>query len=309
MSQSNTSSSWDSEIVTEAVLPSVVLSLCFLIGVPGNITVIVVIFRHFKQENFTMKLLLILAASDILCLISLPMWIYELFYGWSFGETSCKLMMYMVFCSLYGSLLMVTLMSVQRYVQVLYSQYWVRLRGTGEKVLLVIVWVVACVFASYSIVLGKVLHKDQIPQCKTDYSSDGQRLAVLLSQTLLGFVIPFSVMVTSYCCLHKKVKQRTFFINQRMKRLVISIVVTFFIFWIPVHVANVAEIFSILLKSSHPAASTKLEKFCSFSENIVGSLSFINSCINPFLYAFASRNRRQDATPSRNMQDVSTSNL
>ncbi|XP_072573885.1 leukotriene B4 receptor 1-like [Paramormyrops kingsleyae] len=289
--------------------PSVVLGLCFLIGVPGNITVIVVILRHFKQENFTMKLLLNLAASDILCLISLPMWIYALFYGWSFGETSCKLMRYMVFCSLYGSLLTVTLMSVQRYVQILYSQDWVRLRGTGEKVLLVSVWVVACVLASYSIVLGKVLHKDQIPQCKTNYSSDGQRLAVLLSQTLLGFVIPFSVMVTSYCCLHKKVKQRTFFINQRMKRLVISIVVTFFIFWIPVHVVSVTGIFSILLKSSHPAASAKLEKFCSFSENILGSLSFINSCINPFLYAFASRNRRQDATPSRNTQDVSTSNL
>nr|XP_023675554.1 C-X-C chemokine receptor type 4-like [Paramormyrops kingsleyae] len=260
MNQSNTSSSLDSEILNQAMAPSVVLGLCFLIGVPGNITVIVVILRHFKQENFTMKLLLNLAASDILCLISLPMWIYALFYGWSFGETSCKLMRYMVFCSLYGSLLTVTLMSVQRYVQILYSQDWVRLRGTGEKVLLVSVWVVACVLASYSIVLGKVLHKDQIPQCKTNYSSDG-------------------------------------------------IVVTFFIFWIPVHVVSVTGIFSILLKSSHPAASAKLEKFCSFSENILGSLSFINSCINPFLYAFASRNRRQDATPSRNTQDVSTSNL
>ncbi|XP_048886848.1 leukotriene B4 receptor 1-like [Brienomyrus brachyistius] len=309
MNQSNTSSSWDLGILTEAVAPSVVLGLCFLIGVPGNITVIVVILRHFKRENFTMKLLLNLAASDILCLISLPVWIYELFYGWRFGNIGCKLMMYMVFCSLYGSLLTVTLMSVQRYVQVLYSQYWVRLRGTGQRVLLVSVWVVACVLASYSIVLGKVLRDGGIPRCDTNYSSDGQRLAVLLSQTLLGFVIPFSVIVTSYCCLHKKVKQRTFFINQRMKRLIISIVVTFFIFWIPVHVVSVTEIFSILLKSSHPAASAKLEKFCSFSSNILGSLSFINSCINPFLYAFALRYRHPDATPSKITQDVSTSNL
>ncbi|XP_023675608.1 C-C chemokine receptor type 8-like [Paramormyrops kingsleyae] len=166
---------WDSKFQTNIVAPSVVLGLCFLICVPGNITVIVVILCH--------KLLLILAASDILCLISLPMWIYELFYGWNFGETSCKLMMYMVFCSLYGSLLMVTLMSVQRYVQILYSQYWVRLRGTGEMVLLVSV------------------------------------------------------------------------------------------------------------------------------SNILGSLSFINSCINTFLYAFASRYCDGDVTPSRNKQDVSTSNL
>nr|XP_023679086.1 leukotriene B4 receptor 1-like [Paramormyrops kingsleyae] len=301
MNQSNTSSSWDLEFLNNTVIPSVVLGLCFLIGVPGNITVIVVILRHFKQENFTMKLLLNLAASDILCLISLPMWIYNLFYGWSFGETSCKLMRYMVFCSLYGSLLTVTLMSVQRYVQVLYSQYWVRLHGTGEKVLLVSVWVVACVLASYSIVQAKVLRDDQIPQCETNYSSDGQRLAVLLSQTLLGFVIPFSVMVTSYCCLHKKLKQRTFFINQRMKRLVISIVVTFFIFWIPVHVVSVTEIFSILLKPSHPAASAKLEKFYNSSKNIVESLIFINSCVNPFLYTFAARNFHQDETPSRNL--------
>ncbi|XP_048886851.1 leukotriene B4 receptor 1-like [Brienomyrus brachyistius] len=299
MNQSNTSSSW--EFLNDTLVPSVVLGLCFIIGVPGNITVIVVILRHFKRENFTMKLLLNLAASDILCLISLPVWIYELFYGWSFGNIGCKLMRYMVFCSLYGSLLTVTLMSVQRYVQVLYSQYWVRLRGTGERVLLVSVWVVACVLASYSIVQGKVLKDDEIPRCQTNYSSDGQRLAVLLSQTLLGFVIPFSVMVTSYCCLHKKVSQRTFFINQRMKRLVISIVVTFFIFWIPVHVVSVTEIFSILLKSSHPAASAKLEKFYASSENTVESLIFINSCVNPFLYTFAARNLHQDETPSRNL--------
>ncbi|XP_035275486.1 leukotriene B4 receptor 1-like [Anguilla anguilla] len=286
MQHLNTSSSNSTFWNIDQVAPSVVLGLCCLMGVPGNIAVIVVIVRRYKSENFTLKLMLNLAVSDLLSLITLPMWIYALLYGWVFQCLTCKLITYFIYCNLYSNLLTVTLMSVQRYLAVLYPQYWARLRGMGERVLLVTLWGLSGVLASPMIVNRDVVVLKDKGQysCIRKFRSDGEAVAVLLMETLLGFVVPFSILVTSYFCLHKKVNQTAFFRNQRMTRLVTSIVVTFFILRSPFHVINVLEISSIMLKSR------SLLKFSEVAQNLTGALTFINNCVDPFLYAFSSRN-------------------
>ncbi|XP_036400065.1 leukotriene B4 receptor 1-like [Megalops cyprinoides] len=284
-SSSNSTPSWNAD----PVAPSVVLGLCCLVGVPSNIAVVVVIARSFKRENFTLKMMLNLAVSDLLCLIILPVWIYSLLYGWSFGPAVCKFISYLVYCSLYASVLTVTLMSVQRYLTVLYTQCWARLHVTGERVLLVALWGLAGVLSCPAFAVRDVVAENRQFHCHRKYRSDTEQVTTLLLETLLGFVLPFSILVTSYFCLHKKVNQTAFFSSQRMTKLVTTIVVTFFIFWIPVHVINILGISAVFLKSK------TLENFCKTSWVITSALSIINSCINPFLYAFASRSLRSNA--------------
>ncbi|XP_036400064.1 leukotriene B4 receptor 1-like [Megalops cyprinoides] len=292
-SSSNSTPSWNAD----PVAPSVVLGLCWLVGVPSNIAVVVVIARNFKRENFTLKLMLNLAVSDLLCLITLPVWIYSLLYGWSFGPAVCKFVSYLLYCSSCTSLLTVTLMSVQRYLTVLYPQCWARLRVTGERVLLVALWGLAGVISCPSFMLRNVgIEEDyRKVECIRNYRSDMQEVAILLLETLLGFVLPFSILVTSYFCLHKKVNQTAFFSSQRMTKLVTSIVVTFFIFWFPLHVINMVDISITLLKTSHPDTYESLKSFRRASGDVSQALVLINSCINPFLYAFASRSLRSNA--------------
>ncbi|KAJ8271892.1 hypothetical protein COCON_G00107510 [Conger conger] len=197
------------------------------------------------------------------------------------------------------------MMSVQRYLAVLYPQSWARLRGMGERVLLVTMWGLSGVLASSMIVVRDVvLDKDKGQySCVRTYRSDGEKVAVLFMETLLGYVVPFSILVTSYFCLHKKVNQTAFFSSQRMTRLVTSIVVTFFIFWSPVHVMNILNISLVLLRSK------SLQKFSWTAWYITGALTFINSCVDPFLYAFSSRNLRQDAQPSGQMSPPGISKI
>ncbi|XP_036400069.1 leukotriene B4 receptor 1-like [Megalops cyprinoides] len=285
---------------TDHVAPCVVLGLCWLVGVPSNIAVVMAIARSFKRENFTLKMMLNLAVSDLLCLITLPVWIYSLLYGWSFGPAVCKFISYLVYCSLYASVLTVTLMSVQRYLTVLYTQCWARLRGTGERVLLVALWGLAGVLSCPAFRIWDVVVQEENGQhhCRRSYNLDEEEVSVLFTETLLGFFIPFSILVTSYFCLHKKVNQTAFFSSQRMTKLVTSIVVTFFIFWFPLHVVNILNIFAAFLKSE------SLKNFCKASSNITGALAFINSCVNPFLYAFASQKLRHDAQQSEIERDA-----
>lgn len=277
------------------------LALCFLMGITGNIAVVAVILQHFKKDNFTIHLMLNLAASDILCLLPLPVFMHALLHKWNFGSGLCKALSFVIYTSLYTGLLTVTLMSVQRYLVVLYPHSWAKLGRTGERVLLFSLWVLAAVLSSPAVTTNDVIKDGGKLKCWRISMSDGRRAAVVLCETLLGFVIPFFILVTSYCCLHKKVNQTAFFSNQRLTRLVTLIVVTFFILWIPVNILNLMDIFAISIKSANLGIYEQLYSLRRSSEEVVKSLTFINSSVNPFLYAFSSRSLRQNTEqPERN---------
>ena len=101
------------------LIGSGVLGSCFMLGVPGNMTVVVILLRHFKRDNFSLHLMLSLA--------TLPVWIYSLLCGWVFGPALCKFLFFIVYTSLYASLLTVSLMSVQRFLMILYPVFWAKL--------------------------------------------------------------------------------------------------------------------------------------------------------------------------------------
>lgn len=95
--------SWDSKLTT-----SVVLSLCFALRVPRNIAVIIIKPNWQHLSNLSQILMLILAMSDLLCLSTLPLWSYTILYTWTLGPVACKLVTCLVYCSVYVSLLTVT---------------------------------------------------------------------------------------------------------------------------------------------------------------------------------------------------------
>ncbi|XP_067117011.1 leukotriene B4 receptor 1-like [Osmerus mordax] len=253
MQQHNNSSSSVAAVPVANQVSSAVLGLCFLFGMPGNIMVVVVILRNFKKDNFTLQLMLNLAAADILCLITLPLWIHYLLVGWTFSQAVCKLLTVFIYISVCSSVMTVTLMSVQRYIAVLYSQQWAKLGGKCEKALLFSLWLLACILSIPAAVPFNVRKEGALHDCKRVFTSDGQRAAIYIFETLLGFVAPFAILVTSYCRLHRKVHETGFFSSKRLTKLVTNILVTFFILWIPFHVLNIISVVGIALKSSHPA--------------------------------------------------------
>uniref|UniRef100_A0A4W5QMV8 G-protein coupled receptors family 1 profile domain-containing protein n=1 Tax=Hucho hucho TaxID=62062 RepID=A0A4W5QMV8_9TELE len=280
MNSSSTSSLDSTSPNSGRLISSILLGL----GLPGNIAVLVVILR---RSNFTLCLMLNLASSDILCLAMVPVWIYTLLHGWTLGRAACKLATFLLYLSLYANVLTVTLLGVQRYLQVLYPQMWNRLGRKGEAMLLLALWGLACALTAPAVATCDV--NDGELKCQRHTGSDAERVAVLVLETLLGFVVPFSVLVTSYCCLHRRVNQTALFSSAKLTRLVTSVVVAFFILWIPVHIVNVVDIAGVVLRAFRPEASKALLRHRSTAARVVRSFTFLNSCLDPFLYAFASR--------------------
>ncbi|KAL7387983.1 hypothetical protein ABVT39_004768 [Epinephelus coioides] len=239
--------SWDSR----GLVPAVVLSVCFLLGVPGNIAVIILRPNWENMSSLSQILMLNLAISDLLCLITLPLWVYSLLNGWIFGLVACKLLAYLIYCSIYGSMLTVTVLSI-------------------------------CLSIS-SLVVRQLKTDQNWTRCQPHYSSKAQRVAKLLTKTVVRF-FSIAVVALSYLGLYRKVNQAAFFNNPQATRLVTAIIVTYFVLWMPYPIVNVLGVAAVLLKNE------SLMKCFADISHIVGALSFANSCLNPLLYAFASKN-------------------
>lgn len=261
------------------------MGLCFMIGVPGNIAVILFIVWNFKKNNFTVHLMLNLAVADILCLITLPVWIYSELN--SIDQSTCKLFTALIYCSMYSSVITVTMLSLYRCLRIRHPQLWSRMSRRRERVLMFCGWALALLFSGPGVLTQEIIQIESKMECERNLNSDA-RLIVAVMESLLGFFLPFTVMLTSYYCLHKMTTQGAFRHRYRPTKLVTRIVVIFFIFWAPHQIIKLEDIFAHFLKSQPVLTPVG---------DIAGSLTFINSCVNPFLYAFSSKGLRQQKPP------------
>ncbi|XP_062874237.1 C5a anaphylatoxin chemotactic receptor 1-like [Trichomycterus rosablanca] len=269
-------------VSAEKAIASGVLGLCFLLGVPGNIAVMIRLVGWLRGDSFTPRLMMSLAVSDLLTLLLLPVWIWSFLQGWSFGLLLCKISSYMIYLGLYCSLLCVILLSLQRYLQVLYPQKWAKVGVRGQKILLGGMWMLGGVLGSYAPVERSVYMKNEQLECRLHYQNDTERVATLFLETLM-FVLTFLLLTYFYFHLYRGVNRSAFFNSHKMTKLVTRIVMAFFVFSLPFTINNILFIAAILLKND------KLLRIAVDVEHITKSLIFVNSCVNPLLYAFSAR--------------------
>ncbi|XP_076593502.1 leukotriene B4 receptor 1 [Chaetodon auriga] len=276
------------------VVACVILGLSFLIGAPGNLLVIWTILRHVKQRSHTVVLILHLAAADLLVLITLPVWIYSLAQSWVFGEAFCKAMVYVINACMYSSVFFITLMSVERFVAVRYpfaSIYWKRKKALN-KVLLAL-WTVAFLF-SIPVIPTQIVGKESDGEhCLYRYYTSGtQELVCVLLETLVGYILPFSILVVCYGCLCSRITQMNFKSKRKSTVLIASVVVVFAICWTPHHIGNILSLIILATEDSFPDTAENLESVRSTTAFIAGAMVFISSTVNPILYMFAARSFR-----------------
>ncbi|XP_034419096.1 C3a anaphylatoxin chemotactic receptor-like [Cyclopterus lumpus] len=272
----------------------VILGLSFLVGAPGNLLVIWTILRHVKQRSHTVVLILHLAIADLLVLITLPLWIYSLVHFWVFGEAFCKAMVFMINACMYSSVFLITLMSVERFVAVRYpfaSAGWKRKKALN-KVLLAL-WTAAFLF-SVPVIPTQVVGTDSDEEhcLYRFYTSMTQELVCVLLETLVGYILPFFILVVCYGCLCSRITQMTFKSKRKSTVLIASVVVVFAICWTPHHIGNVLSLVILATDDSFPDAAENLESVRSTMTFIAGAMVFISSTVNPILYMYAARSFR-----------------
>lgn len=76
-------------------------------------------------------------------------------------------------------------------------------------------------------------------------------------ETVSGFIIPYAIIITSYILILKRLRKTLFYRKARSEKLILAIVVTFGVFWLPYHVVNMIQV-SEGSCSPHPITSIQL---------------------------------------------------
>ncbi|XP_038573365.1 leukotriene B4 receptor 2b [Micropterus salmoides] len=276
-------------------LGALILGLVFLLGVPGNLFIVWSILARIRQRSVTTILILNLACADgFIMALTIFIVIYLAMQSWVFGQVMCKGVFYLCNSNMYASIFLITLMSVHRLVAVVFPSRLSSLVSRKiVRTVIVCMWLLVMVFSVPSLVFRDVIKnkdKHNITRlvCVPHHSRSRYVKFQYAFETVVGFILPYTVIIISYVLILKRLRQTKFHRKMRSEKLILAIVVTFGLFWLPYHVVNMIQVAAV----SYPHNSTtrtNLDHISQSSRAVTSALAFISSCANPILYTFAGK--------------------
>ncbi|XP_032659211.1 chemerin-like receptor 1 [Chelonoidis abingdonii] len=280
---------------TMHVVTMIIYSIAFVLGVTGNGLVIFITGFRMKRTVNTIWFLN-LAVADFIFTFFLPFSVAytALGFHWPFGRALCKINSTLAFLNLYASVYLLMVISIDRCISVVHP-VWAQNHRTPNLGLLVAlgVWVLALVLCSPNLYFRDTApfpRNKNIINCYNNFDTAGegatyeQRIrmvktnhwAMTISRFILGFCIPFSVIVCCYGAILAKLKRNQLARSGKPFKVIAAVIVAFFLCWLPYH------IFSFLEMNRTPS----LDPILKVGLPLTASLAFINSCLNPILYVF-----------------------
>ncbi|XP_034410439.1 leukotriene B4 receptor 2b [Cyclopterus lumpus] len=277
------------------ILGAVILGIVFLLGVPGNLFIVWSILARTRRRSVTTLLILNLAWADG-CLMALTIFfiIYLAKQTWVFGDVMCKGVFYLCNTNMYASIFLITLMSVHRLVAVVFHRKMSSLiTMTIVRRVVVGMWVLVMVIAIPSLVFRDVREdKGEMNSirlvCAPNHTRPRHVRFQYALETVSGFILPYAVIIISYVLILRRLRQTKFRRTVRSEKLILAIVVTFGIFWLPYHVINMMEVAAQWYSLESPMRDT-LINITKSSRAVTSAFAFISSCANPVLYTFAGK--------------------
>ncbi|XP_039978822.1 chemokine-like receptor 1 [Xiphias gladius] len=282
------------------IMSLIVYCLAFVLGVFGNGVVIWVTGFKMKKTVNTVWFLN-LAVADFLFTAFLPLGVtyLALDFHWPFGNFMCKLYGTVISLNMFASVYILVVISVDRCVSVVWP-VWARNHRSVRKASCVSlgVWVLALILSDINYVFRDTTpsHKDHI-FCFTNYGlSDDfvtpsvnqlrqfRQQVMTITRFFLAFVIPFTVIVSSYAVIiHRLIRNRTLASqSSRPFKIIAAVITTFFLCWAPSHII-------VLIEFVHFTGLNQSGTLCHvivIGVPITSTLAFLNSCLNPLLYVF-----------------------
>ncbi|XP_059361806.1 leukotriene B4 receptor 2a [Carassius carassius] len=244
-----------------AITGAAILGLVFLLGVPGNVFIIWSILARARSRSITTLLILNLAFADGFLMLLTPFFMVYLAQGsWIFGQEMCKILFYLCAANMYASIFLIMLMSLHRLVAIVWPTHVGTL--TNRRMLtrvLAGLWVLALGLSAPVLVFRTIKDSNKTLQVSNETRSIGcyckhQQYQYVVMQygmeTLLAFLLPYSVIIGSYVCILCRIRKTRFRRCIRSEKLILVIIITFGLFWLPYHIINVAQVMCLFNKHS-----------------------------------------------------------
>nr|XP_039266994.1 type-1B angiotensin II receptor-like [Styela clava] len=286
------------------VLP-IIYSIVFVVGLIGNGLVIYIMHLKVRSRNITDIYVLNLAIADFIFVAMLPFWSTDiaLHRRWVFGNAMCKIVTGSTYFHMYASVFFLTAMSVDRFVAVVMYQSCRRTK-VAATVAVVTIWLLSTVLGLVPLFFRGVVDTNDIPACTWTFNEEIEShsawfMVYVITRSIIGFAIPFIIIVFSYFSIIFFLKTRetrgklTGKCQDRATRMVLAVVGVFLLCWLPNQVSNfifVAQTLEIMDEPDEPSMTHYYVHMFS------SCLAWIHSCVNPILYAFMREDMRLKLT-------------
>lgn len=289
----NSSCRFDEEF--KYILLPVSYSLVFVVGFVLNATALW-LFLKMRPWNPSTVYMFHLALSDFLYVLSLPTLIY--YYAnrshWPFGVAACKIVRFLFYANLYCSILLLTCISVHRYLGICHPIKALTLvKSRHAHLVCGSVWGVVTVCLVPNLIFVTTSRRDNDTLCHDTTSQGAFEEYVDYSSVVmvLLFGIPFLVIVVCYCLMARALcrprqgltaGKRGAASRQKSIKLIIVVLVVFAVSFVPFHITRTLYYTSRVLD-----LNCKFLNIVNFTYKITRPLASINSCIDPILYFLA----------------------
>ncbi|KAM5135712.1 C-C chemokine receptor type 10 [Mantella aurantiaca] len=271
--------------------------LVFLIGMSGNTLVLLTYIFSRKVKSKTDMYLINLAIADLLKLMTLPFWTTSAINGWLFGNVMCKVVQSMFSINFFSGFLFLTFISYDRYYKIVKAvkAHTRRQKSIGSgKFVTSFIWMASIFLSLPELIYSESTNLDGLEICKVIFPEDVTSALKNIStffQIVLGFIIPFCVMIVCYSIIIKTLLSCRSFEKHKVMKVIISLVLVFMVFQLPYTLVTFMEATDFI---GSKQMSCEVRKRKDIAIIITSNLAFTRCCINPILYVFVGVKFRKD---------------
>lgn len=258
--------------------------LIFIFSVTGNVLLLCVLIIYENLKNVTNLFVLNLACSDLVFTFTLPFWAVYHLHHWVFGDFACKFMTAAYIVGLYSSVILLTAMTVDRFVTVVLHN-WPNKPVRRQRCAMAAcaaAWTISIAASVSDAIQMKVeIQWNDLYSCEGPSDGPNVYLGYYLQVSLL-FFLPFAIIVFCYCAILKTVLQASNRKRHRTVVVVLCIVTAFFLCWGPYNIL-------LLIQSLHEPEGCDEQKHWDIACSICHILAFSHCCMNPLLYMLSQK--------------------
>ncbi|XP_014806085.1 PREDICTED: C-C chemokine receptor type 6 [Calidris pugnax] len=276
---------------TKVFLP-VAYSLICILGLVGNIFVVMTFALYERTKSMTDVYLLNMAIADILFVLTLPLWaVYYAADEWIFGDFVCKMTRGIYAINFSCGMLLLAFISVDRYIAIVQATKSFKLRARTlaySKLICLAVWVSSILISSPSFLYNESYgfstnENKKICDQKFRMSESTVPKSVLLYlQVGFGFFIPFIFMFFCYTFIVKSLQQAQNSKRNKAIRVIVLIVAVFLVCQVPYNIVLLVT----AINMGKTDKSCDNEKILAYVKYTTEAIAFLHCCVNPVLYAF-----------------------
>ncbi|KAK4301746.1 hypothetical protein Pmani_026127 [Petrolisthes manimaculis] len=274
-----------------AIVVPIIFGIIVLVGLFGNTLVVIVIIANKQMRSTTNYLIFSLAMADLLFIVfCVPFTASDyILPSWPFGNIWCQTVQYLTYVTAYASVYTLLLLSFDRFLAVVHPIVSLTIRTERNAIYAISFSWFLILTSCIPLYLCHGIKKQNFEgevfiQCSfldENYNHSAFHIGFITTM----YFMPLTVIVVLYLMILKRLwygvgnrSAESVRGKKRVTRMVVIVVVTFIVCWFPIQLV-------LLLKSLDMYEMTTFRIITQIAAQV---LAYINSCVNPILYAFLS---------------------